>query len=93
MKILIVLITIFCSWDLFDMLADKKNSKYVRIRNSIFDIIQLVLIGSKLSNYSNLTWLETFIPSYILFGIIIGESYFYFKIKKIIKKDKNRDDN
>lgn len=39
MKILIVLITIFCSWDLFDMLADKKNSKYVRIRNSIFETI------------------------------------------------------
>ena len=70
------------------MTTNKKNSKYVRIRNSIFDTVQLLLIGSKLLNYSGLTWLETFIPSYILFGVIIGESYFYFKIKKIIKKDK-----
>lgn len=88
MKILIVLITFFSLWDLFDMTTNKKNSKYVRIRNSIFDTVQLLLIGSKLLNYSGLTWLETFIPSYILFGVIIGESYFYFKIKKIIKKDK-----
>lgn len=88
MKILIVLITFFSLWDLFDMTTNKKNSKYVRIRNSIFDTVQLLLIGSKLLNYSGLTWLETFIPSYILFGMIIGESYFYFKIKKIIKKDK-----
>lgn len=88
MKILTALISVFCLWDLFDMLTDKENSKYVRIRNGTFDIVQLVLIVTKMSNYSNLTWLETFIPSYILFGIIIGESYFYFKIKKIIKKDK-----
>ena len=90
MKILIVLITFFSLWDLFDMAINNKNSKYVRIRNSIFDITQLLLIGSKLLNYSELTWLETFIPSYILFGIMIGENYFYFK--KFVEKDKNKND-
>lgn len=90
MKILIVLITFFSLCDLFDMAINNKNSKYVRIRNSIFDITQLLLIGSKLLNYSELTWLETFIPSYILFGIMIGENYFYFK--KFVEKDKNKND-
>ena len=90
MKILIVLITFFSLWDLLDMVINKKNSKYVRIRNSIFDITQFLLIGSKLLNYSGLTWFETFIPSYILFGIMIGENYFYFK--KFVEKDKNKND-
>lgn len=92
MKILIVLITFFSLWDLFDMTTNKKNSKYVRIRNSIFDITQLLLIGSKLLNYSGLTWLETFIPFYILIGMIIGIGESYFSVKKIIKKDKNKND-
>lgn len=90
MKILIVLITFFSLWDLLDMAINKKNSKYERIRNSIFDIVQLLLIGSKLLNYSGLTWFETFIPSYVLFGIMIGENYFYFK--KFVEKDKNKND-
>lgn len=90
MKILIVLITFFSLWDLFEMTTNKKNSKYVRIRNSIFDIVQLLLIGSKLLNYSGLTWIETFIPSYTLFGMMIGENFFYFK--KFVEKDKNKND-
>ena len=93
MKILIVLIIAFILWDLFDMAINKKKSKYIRIRNSIFDIVQLLLIGSKLLNYSGLTWLETFIPFYILIGMIIGIGESYFFVKKIIKKDNNRDDN
>lgn len=55
MKILIVLIIAFILWDLLDMAINKKKSKYVRIRNSIFDVVQLFLIGLKLLNYSGLT--------------------------------------
>ena len=92
MKILIILIIAFILWDLFDMAINKKNSKYVRIRNSIFDVVQLFLIGSKLLNYSGLTWLETFIPFYILMGMIIGIGESYFSFKKIIEKDENKND-
>lgn len=91
MKIIIGLIIIFSILDLLDMATNNENSKYVRIRNCIFDIVQLSLIGLKLLNYSGLTWLETFIPFYIVAGMIIGatESCFYLLRKSKKSNDKN----
>ena len=92
MKILIGLIVIFSILDLLDMATNKENSKYIRIRNSIFDIVQLSLIGLKLLNYSGLTWLETFIPFYIVAGMIMGatESCFYLLRKNKKSSNKNK---
>lgn len=64
----------------------KKIKKTFNILNVIYLLIQINLIVSKISNYLKITWLETLLPTIVIFTIYLTVAIMIFVFIKIIQK-------
>ncbi|BBM45194.1 hypothetical protein JMUB3935_1306 [Leptotrichia trevisanii] len=54
--------------------------------NSIYLLIQVILVISKINNYLKVTWVETFLPTIIIVTIYLTVAIMIFIFIKIIQK-------
>ena len=64
---------------------EEKNKKIFNTSNSVYLLIQVILIISK-NNYLKITWIETFLPTIIIFTIYLTVAIMIFIFIKIIQK-------
>jgi len=64
----------------------KKIKKTFNTLNSIYLLIQVILVISKINNYLKVTWVETFLPTIIIVTIYLTVAIMIFIFIKIIQK-------
>ena len=64
----------------------KKIKKTFNTLNSIYLLIQVILVISKINNYLKVTWVETFLPTIIMVAIYLTVAIMIFIFIKIIQK-------
>ena len=64
----------------------KKITKTFNTLNSIYLLIQVILVISKINNYLKVTWVETFLPTIIIVTIYLTVAIMIFIFIKIIQK-------
>ena len=64
----------------------KKLKKTFNTLNSIYLLIQVILVISKINNYLKVTWVETFLPTIIIVTIYLTVVIMIFIFIKIIQK-------
>ena len=64
----------------------KKIKKTFNTLNSIYLLIQVILVISKINNYLKVTWVETFLPTIIIVTIYLTVAIMIFIFRKIIQK-------
>ena len=64
----------------------KKIKKTFNTLNSIYLLIQIILVISKINNYLKVTWVETFLPTIIIVTIYLTVAIMIFIFIKIIQK-------
>ena len=64
---------------------EEKNNKIFNTSNSVYLLIQVILIISK-NNYLKITWIETFLPTIIIVTIYLTVAIMIFIFIKIIQK-------
>ena len=64
----------------------KKIKKIFNTLNSIYLLIQVILVISKINNYLKVTWVETFLPTIIIVTIYLTVAIMIFIFIKIIQK-------
>lgn len=55
------------------------------ILNVIYLLIQVILVISKINKYLKITWLETFLPTIVIFTIYLTVAIMIFVFIKIIQ--------
>ena len=63
----------------------KKIKKTFNTLNSIYLLIQVILVISKINNYLKVTWVETFLPTIIIVTIYLTVAIMIFIFIKIIQ--------
>ena len=64
----------------------KKIKKTFNTLNSIYLLIQVILVISKINNYLKVTWIEAFLPTIIMVAIYLTVAIMIFIFIKIIQK-------
>ena len=64
----------------------KKIKKTFNTLNSVYLLIQVILVISKINNYLKVTWVETFLPTIIIVTIYLTVAIMIFIFIKIIQK-------
>ena len=64
---------------------EEKNKKIFNTSNSVYLLIQVILIISK-NNYLKITWIETFLTTIIIVNIYLTVAIMIFIFIKIIQK-------
>ena len=63
----------------------KKIKKTFNILNVIYLLIQIILVVLKINNYLKITWLETLLPTIVIFTIYLTVAVMIFVFIKIIQ--------
>jgi hypothetical protein len=64
----------------------KKIKKIFNILNSVYLLIQVILVILKINNYLKVTWVETFLPTIIIVTVYLTVTIMIFIFIKIIQK-------
>lgn len=63
----------------------KKIKKIFNILNVIYLLIQIILVVLKINNYLKITWIETFLPTVVMFTAYLTVAVMIFVFIKIIQ--------
>lgn len=63
----------------------KKIKKTFNILNVIYLLIQIILVVLKINNYLKITWIETFLPTVVMFTAYLTVAVMIFVFIKIIQ--------
>ena len=63
----------------------KKIKKTFNVLNIIYLLIQVILVVSKINSYLKITWIETFLPTIIIFTVYLTVAIMIFVFIKIIQ--------
>ena len=64
----------------------KKIKKIFNTLNSVYLLIQVILVILKINNYLKVTWVETFLPTIIIVTVYLTVTIMIFIFIKIIQK-------
>ena len=63
----------------------KKIKKTFNILNVIYLLIQIILVVLKINNYLKINWIETFLPTVVMFTAYLTVAVMIFVFIKIIQ--------
>lgn len=62
-----------------------KIKKTLNILTVIYLLIQIILVVLKINNYLKITWIETFLPTVVIFTVYLTVAIMIFVFIKIIQ--------